>query len=78
MFSDNTCKKCPTGFGNWDASVPQASCSQGCHLNCLSCFGSGSSDCFTCSSSNYLQPSSTTCLGTCPPGYSQSATGNIC
>ena len=76
------CEKCASGFGDWDPITdpgnPILPCASACDLKCGTCFGLLDTECMTCTGSNYLHPASTKCAGTCPVGYSQSATGNIC
>jgi hypothetical protein len=76
------CERCTTNWGDWDPvtvpATPVLPCLSTCNLKCGTCFGSQDTECLTCTGTNYLQPSSTTCAGTCPAGYSPSATGNLC
>ena len=76
--SNFKCEKCASGYGDWDPITPTAACASTCDPKCDSCFGPDDTDCLSCTGSNYLQPSSTTCASTCPAGYSTSATGNLC
>ena len=49
-----------------------------CDAKCTKCSGSSQDECETCSSGNYLQPASTSCLNTCPTGYWKDATNLVC
>ena len=76
------CETCPSGFGDWDPITnpgsPVLPCATGCNAKCATCFGSLDTQCYSCTGSNYLQPSSTICAETCPAGYNPTATGNLC
>ena len=49
-----------------------------CDAKCTKCSGSIQDECEACSSGNYLQPASTSCLNTCPSGYWKDNTNHIC
>ena len=49
-----------------------------CNSACTKCFGTSSTQCTACSSGYYLQPSSTSCQISCPPGYWKDDTNRIC
>ena len=63
----NTCSPtCPAGYYQDTSSN---SCSA-CNTACTTCTGPTNTDCPSCNNNYYLQPSSTTCLTTCPStGY---------
>ena len=48
-----------------------------CDARCKTCIGPANTQCPTCSDGNYLQPSSTTCLPTCPTKYYKT-NNNLC
>ena len=47
-----------------------------CHSSCTECFGSASSQCYSCISSSFL--SGNTCSAGCLAGYGQVTGSNIC
>ena len=49
-----------------------------CDQSCLTCTGPSFSDCPSCATGYYLQPSSTSCMATCPDGHYQNSTFNTC
>ena len=72
----NQCvSKCPIGY--YGDPVLQK-CLQ-CDRSCLACNGSSLNSCYNCSSGYYLQPSSGTCLQSCPlAGYYPNPASNVC
>ena len=68
---------CPTGYyGNTNTNV----CTL-CHAYCSACTGASNTECSSCKSGYYLQPSpsSTTCLSTCPETlYYPDSSTNTC
>ena len=75
------CETCPsTKFGDWDpvANPAVSPCTSNCNTKCGTCFGSLDTECTSCTGSNYLQPSSTTCAAICPTGYDGNTTTKIC
>lgn len=49
-----------------------------CHENCATCTGPSNTQCPTCKSGFYRQPSSKTCLSTCPLTYTANDTTRTC
>mgnify|MGYP003878693857 FL=1 len=49
-----------------------------CHDYCAECFGTTVDECTSCNTGYYLQPSSTTCAESCPPGSSTDSSTNTC
>ena len=74
--SSTTClNSCPTGY--WKDSTNRV-CAQ-CNAACSQCTGSGNTQCQACNSGYFLQPSSTTCLDSCPStGYFKNSTHHMC
>ena len=82
MASGYTCET----YSNYPCDI---SCTTGCsnptstgccNAICATCFGSTYTQCYTCSSGYYLQPSpsNTTCLSTCPTYYYPNTTTSVC
>ena len=65
---------CPVGYYPDDSTF---SCKP-CHSYCSQCTGSSNTQCSACKISYFLQPSSTTCLDSCPTGYFPDTTNNAC
>ncbi len=78
--TDFKCEKCALGYGDWNPipATPISPCSELCNDACATCFGSAVTQCYSCKGTNYLQPGSTTCTNSCPPGYNPSTSGNLC
>ena len=49
-----------------------------CNVSCAQCTGPANTQCSACNSSYFLQPNSTTCLGSCPTNYWEDVSINIC
>ena len=72
----NTCEStCPEGyFPNSTTNICDA-----CNGACATCTGPTDTECSTCNIGFYLQPSSTTCLTTCPSeGFWPNSSTNTC
>ena len=74
--SATTCTNtCPSGY--WKDTINNF-CAE-CDPACFSCTGPSNTQCSACSPGYFLQPSSTTCLDSCPTtGYWQDTTNHIC
>ena len=66
---------CPT-IGYWQDATNHICAS--CNKWCSQCTGSLNSECSACSLGYFLQPSSATCLDSCPSGYWEDTTNHIC
>ena len=65
---------CPDGYwGNSGSNSCDA-----CNAACAICTGPSDTQCSACNSGYFLQPSSTTCLDSCPIGYWGNTTSNLC
>ena len=62
----------PIGSINWVCPCTN------CDNACTKCTGPTQNECSACSSGYYLQPSSTSCQISCPPGYWKDGTNRIC
>ena len=67
-------QSCPTSYY---ANKTTLKCTA-CDASCSSCTGSGPDACLSCNTNYYLQPHSTSCRSTCPPGYHLKAGPNLC
>ena len=69
--AQSDCTACESGYYLPDCAACQASCSV--------CTGPSNTQCSECKAGFFLQPApSTTCLYSCPAGYWQDTTNNIC
>ena len=73
--NSNQClTSCPTKYYK-DTTVSKCIA---CQLECTTCFGPSNSQCNSCQSGYFLQPTSTSCLDSCPLGYWSDSSKNIC
>ena len=49
-----------------------------CDVQCTKCSGPSYTECSACNTGFYLQPTSTSCLNTCPTGHWKDDTNHIC
>ena len=66
---------CPTGYFTNPAAN---NCSVNCDVACSACWGASNSECSQCSIGYFLQPDKTTCLPSCPSGYTQDSINRNC
>ena len=73
--SSTTClDSCPIGYwGNTTSNT----CME-CDIACSNCTNATNTACSACNTGYFLQPSSTTCLSSCPNGSFPNSTGNLC
>lgn len=74
--TSNQClTSCPAGYYK-DTTLRRCG---NCHPSCATCSGSESTQCSSCSTGFFLQPSSTTCSTSCPAvGYWSDSSKNTC
>lgn len=90
--TNSQCSSCNSGyFLQPSSTICLSTCTTGyygnttngictlCDTSCSTCTGASNTQCPSCNSGYYLQPSSTTCLSTCPStNYYPNSTTNTC
>ena len=65
---------CPVGY--W-RNTTSNTCME-CDIACSNCTNATNTECSACNTGYFLQPSSTTCLSSCPNGAFPNSTSNLC